>query len=225
MIFTIDRLWQDGAFSYSINPHHSNADINLSSEQFMPDHFSLQVQMDAPTADLQFAINNTDCRLSIICNPFQLKRESTDKNTSKCTTGYVLIGNNEHDVQYCQVKGKGFLGLGGHFYYELVIDENVYKIYDANQGSKGRNLCVYRNDLLVAVAQWTGLGSAGVVYTIYAENDIDQYALISLILYSDAVILRNDNDENALIVVMPKEIQNKYDPTFIERIAAQDNRG
>ena len=43
-------------------------------------------------------------------------------------------------------------------------------------------------------------------------------------MHSDAVILRNADQDAALFVALPKEVKNKYNPDFVNRIAQQDGR-
>ena len=126
------------------------------------------------------------------------------------------------DIKYCQAKGKGL--FGGYMYYEIENGSDTYKIYDVNQGTKGRNFCIYLNEQLIAIAKFTHLGYSGAIYTIYSENNIDPHILTILIMFSDAVILRNNDGQSALFVVLPKEIKNKYDSTFVDKIITQDGQ-
>ena len=164
MIFTFDRLFKDGAFTYSINQHHSNIQINLESEQFAAHHFEIQIGAAAGMTPLQFCIDGTDGRLEVANNPLKIHFESDGSGISKGITGEIYIGNSSFEISYCQAKGKGL--FGGYSYYELINDGDVYKIYDVNQGAKkGRNFCIYLNDELVANATFTNLGPVGAVYT------------------------------------------------------------
>ena len=223
MIFTIDRLLKDGAFTYEINKHHSNVQINLESEQFAAHHFEIQVGAEAGMTPLQFCIDGTDGRLEVANNPLKIKVESDNNGVSKGTVGEVYVGNTSFEIKYCQAKGKGL--FGGYSYYELINDGDVYKIYDVNQGAKkGRNFCIYLNDVLVANAEFTNLGFVGAVYTVYSENHIDTHILVFLLMFSDAVILRNAYQDAALFVALPKEIKNKYDADFVKRISERDGK-
>ena len=222
MIFTIDRLLDNDAYQYHINQHHSNIQINLESEFFMPHHFELQVGQEAGMTPLYFNLDGTESRLEVANNPFKLKPEPTVDGVTKCITGKAFIGNDAFDIKYCQAKGKGL--FGGYMYYEIKNGSDTYKIYDVNQGSKGRNFCIYLNERLIAIAKFTHLGYSGAIYTIYSENNVNPHILTVLIMFSDAVILRNDDGQSALFVALPKEIKNKYDSTFVEKIITQDGQ-
>ena len=118
---------------------------------------------------------------------------------------------------------KGF--LQSYSYLALAYGEKNYYLYEVGFGHKGLYLCVYQEDHLIAIADKAlVVKNYHDMYKIYAEDEANLQAILPLLLYYD-LITHGDFMEVSLyskkkkvVNTIQKELKEKYDPAFIERI-------
>jgi hypothetical protein len=127
--------------------------------------------------------------------------------------------------------GKAFLGIfgGGYVYTKLTLNDEVFKGYEVGFGNKGLYFCIYKDDVLIAIADkaLTTINFKD-TYTIYlAEEQYINAVLIfithfDLLNFGDMMDIATASISRTTIHTGQKEIIAKYDPTFIPRIKAME---
>lgn len=131
----------------------------------------------------------------------------------------IYDANNNLVGSICRLKNTKF--FNGYIYYELILNDTKYLMYEIGLGKEGIKLPIYRDDTQVALIE-----KDSVVYDnkdTYEIIAIDEMSLeVSALfnLYYDFVKHGNYGEinykskETYYLYTMNKELKNKYDSTF-----------
>ncbi len=157
-------------------------------------------------------------------------RERMDGKVTTQVTDLMESGRRVGYIYPDLVPKKKFLILSfGYEYFQFHFEGKDFKVYEVGLGAGEHYFCVYRGEETTAIIHKADQKiNYRDEYTIYALEPADLLALSVLNLYIDC-ILYPDHGEVCGEVVMDdscittqKELNDKYDPTFIPRIRAMD---
>lgn len=119
--------------------------------------------------------------------------------------------------------------FGGYPYYEISYFGQEYQLYQVGFGSIGLYLCLYQGDRLLAIAEKDlEVINYQDTYTLYLDSP-EQFHLMTVALlyydvisYDDFMKISVHSRKKDCVVTPQRELQQKYDPTFIPRIRERD---
>lgn len=123
---------------------------------------------------------------------------------------------------------KGFL-LKGYAYYEMNYRGKLYQCYEVGLGNKGLFLCIYQGDMLIAIVEKaTRVVDFKDQYVLYLSSKeyfevTSMFALYyDVTCYGDILERKVHSQVCRIKITKNKEVIEKYDPEFIERIKKED---
>lgn len=173
---------------------------------------------EVPKAGTARMIYGTDCfdiQMHGIFNKLSLLKNGTE---------YGCVGS-----KVFETKKVLFIKMG-YEYFELMVNNEMYLVYETGLGANKHFYSIYKNDVLLAVIHKPDRVKNNLdEYVCYLDNadDFISVALFCLFLESTAyynIDAIGNTDECVQTVTVQKELIEKFDPSFIERIKAKDSK-
>lgn len=148
------------------------------------------------------------------------------KPIQRLSTYFVLDDNDNciGEINYEPYKLQKHIILN----YHIIIfkyREKKYDIFEIGFGNKdGQYFCVYKDNQLIAVFQNNYPNEYGkALYTIYSQdNDAIELSFLAAYWFLKREYRYNAEQGSSRYITMYKEIKDKYDPEFINRIKQID---
>lgn len=163
--------------------------------------------------------------------PFELQIypffKATVKNgvETKQLAGNFSLGSNSNGlVYYCGKKGTNF--FNGIYYWTFEIANTKYTAFEVGFGRKGIYLCVWNNEMTKAiVSKDVHAKRFESKYSIFIEDEaIAEIATICSLFWDlTRYYPSGSSEEFYTLNTWQKELKNKYDSKFIERVVLHDN--
>lgn len=149
----------------------------------------------------------------------------------------VNMGGEVIYVDYVSKKGKGLFGR--YEYWSFTYQGQTYDLYQVGPNHKEIYLCIYRNNEIVAQCQ---LHNKSInyenEYTMYARDDLSKELLVMMMTLwdvqgwfldkikdvdgaKDINKKANHSVVNYSLTTVQKDLKEKYDPEFINRLNAE----
>lgn len=176
--------------------------------------------------NVQMDFHNTNETVNMMWNPSSTYYGSTlqDRMCFRLfTKDFVQTGQ----ITFGNVKVKGFLQSYGRRTLHTATGE--FHLYEVGLGSKGIYACIYCADTLIAIAEKERVVvNKKDTYTIYMEDSRFFKEVAQLMLQYDISAYSYDKEFVAVSIAktklntFSKELNSKYDPTYIERVKKND---
>jgi len=133
--------------------------------------------------------------------------------------------------KYLIVQKKFLFIQVGYDYFGLVINGISFQIFEIGLGGDRHYLCFYKDNKLISVVhKHMKVINNLDKYTAYLDEEIEEYqvAVCVFTLFLDQLDYYNSNEvvmhkeSNEEYISINKELNAKYDPTFIPRIKVMD---
>ena len=208
MIATLKQLGTGREISYIVTDNH--------------DH--LFCEIEAPFSTQSFYANfyyEGQRRQKLYYNPTdtQFGARLSDRLSFKLFEDEEWVGTLIQKTQ----KTKGF--LQSYPYYQIDIEDRMYRGYEVGFGRKGLYLCFYQNDECLSVVEKELVTRQYQdIYHLYMLSEATLPALLPFLVYYD-MTKYGDIGEYSLhsykkttLNTIQKELIKKYDPDFIQRV-------
>lgn len=130
--------------------------------------------------------------------------------------------------QFCQTKKVLFLPIG-YDYYRFTVGENTYTVYEVGLGADKHFYCFYVGEETVAIIHKPDQVKNYLDrYDCYLASE-DHFLAVGLFcLFLEAgqyydVACSGNKEDNTATITLQKELQAKYDPSFIPKVLAASN--
>ena len=131
--------------------------------------------------------------------------------------------------QLCVTKKILFLKTG-YEYYEFSLNGDTVTVYETGLGAGKHFYSIYRNEKVIAVIHKQDRVVAHLdKYVCYVDDSCDAVFAAVYCMFLESIAYYNldateDTDDSTATYTAQKELQEKYDPSFIERIIARDGK-
>lgn len=131
--------------------------------------------------------------------------------------------------QFCQTKKVLFLPIG-YEYYRFTVGENTYTVYEVGLGADKHFYCFYVGEETVAIIHKPDQVKNYLDrYDCYLASE-DHFLAVGLFClfleagqYYDLRCAEWNKEDNTETITLQKELQAKYDPSFIPKVLAASN--
>lgn len=208
MQFSVFRK-QIGVGKYKYEVCDSNGEIGYAGvTERCSDHIVVTV-----------AFRDTKASISIM-RSFGPQTKTNDGVQSN--TGSFIIDGMNGEVFRCSKSGRHF--FNGILYEKYCLSGEEYKAYEVGLGRKGIYLCVWAQDSIVAeISKDPVMKSFECSYEVYSDGTISEALLFLMCVYWDLTKYypRGAANQRFVLNTWQKEMKNKYDPDFINRVSRQ----
>lgn len=159
----------------------------------------------------------------------QIHKEQINGKTVTQVTDFIINGLRIGYVYPSLIPKKKILFFSiGYGYFEYCFNNQIYQIYEVGLGDDQHYFCVYQNNTTVAIIHKKDMVvNFKDMYTIYALDEVDIVAMCTLTLYFDCIMSPDFNEYgysrvNEACITTQKELNEKYDDTFIAKIIEKE---
>ena len=113
----------------------------------------------------------------------------------------------------------------GYDFFEMHLNDKRYQIYEVGLGPEQHYICIYENGVIISIIHKKDVKiNFRDNYTFYIEHNEDLIAVCIIALYFDCIRYPDHGEivggkiGDDSFLTLQKELNDKYDPTFIPRI-------
>jgi len=168
--------------------------------------------------------NNLNEPFELQIYPFFKTTVKSDGEIKQLAGDFSLGTKSKGLIYYCGKKGTNF--LNGIYYWTFEIANTKYIAYEVGFGRKGIYLCVWGNEMTKAiVSKDVHTKRFESKYSIFIEDEAmaEIATICSLFWDLTRYYPSGSSEEFYTLNTWQKELKNKYDSGFIERVVSHDN--